>query len=465
MSADEDKRWKVGELARSTGLTVRALHHYDDIGLLVPSRRTTGGHRVYDARDVRRLYRVLALRRLGLRLDAISAVLDDGSVSLLEIVRRHLERVEREIEHQHRLRERLRRILEALQLSAEAPVEDYIDAVEAMAMIEIDVQDVVMRIPNHEADGQGQRSPREGHRVVLLKEHGGERILPIWIGAQEGDALVYERSGHTFSRPLTPDLTVSLLQASGTRVDRIVIESLHENTFFATVIIVAGGKSQEVDARPSDALNLAVRLRCPIFVASEVIDHAGVSSDGILQSRLSGQRDVDGGETLGAWQSVTPDLLRSLWRGAELEQGFTSEGQQVLSWAREKARALSHEYIRPEHILLGMLRDPDALAGRVLRSLDVTPESAYRLALRIESSGKELTEKEIALSPATKKLVELAFRVAVSLGPSDVGPEHMLLAMAHENSLVETGANPDQVREEVRRALTQSNTTDEAEPT
>jgi DNA-binding transcriptional MerR regulator len=179
----------VGELAGVTGLTVRALHHYDDVGLLVPSQRTSGGHRVYDARDVERLYRVLALRRLGLRLDEIASLLDDGGVSLLETVRRHLEQVERELAHQYRLRERLRRILAVLHRSAEPPVEDYLDAVEAMTMIEIDVQDVVMRVPGAKADTPVSRSPHEGSRVVLLREHDDERILPIWIGAHEGDAL------------------------------------------------------------------------------------------------------------------------------------------------------------------------------------------------------------------------------------------------------------------------------------
>lgn len=162
MTAEEDKRWKVGELAAATGLTVRALHHYDDVGLLVPSQRTAGGHRVYDARDAQRLYRILALRRLGFRLDEIAALLDDGGVSLLETVRRHLEQVERELEHQHRLRERLSQILEALQQSTQPPVDDYLDAVEAMTVIEIDVQDVIMRVPADEADSPAPRSAREG---------------------------------------------------------------------------------------------------------------------------------------------------------------------------------------------------------------------------------------------------------------------------------------------------------------
>jgi len=450
MRNDEDNRWKVGELAGVTGLTVRALHHYDDVGLLVPSQRTSGGHRVYDARDVERLYRVLALRRLGLRLDEIASLLDDGGVSLLETVRRHLEQVERELAHQHRLRERLRQILAVLHRSAEPPVEDYLDAVEAMTMIEIDVQDVVMRVPGD--DAPVSRSPREGNRVVLLREHDGERILPIWIGAHEGDALVFGRSGGKFPRPLGPDLTASLLRAGGVRVERVVIESLRENTYFATVIIASGGEMQEVDARPSDALNLAARLGVPVYAAPEVMDHAGIVSDEELSSRLrAGERREAG--TPGGWRSVTPDLLRSLWVDADPESPLTEQGRQVLSWAREEARALSHEHIEPEHILLGLLHDPDNPAGRVLESLGITMALARPRVQRIEGSSRELTDDEIALSPQAKKVVFLAVSVAVSLGPNDAGPEHILLAQARQNALLELGVHAERDREEDDRVL------------
>jgi DNA-binding transcriptional MerR regulator len=82
MADNEHTTWKIGELARATGLTVRTLHHYDEIGLLAPGRRTYGGHRLYTADDVRRLYRVVALRALGLSLDEVAAWLaraDRGS--------------------------------------------------------------------------------------------------------------------------------------------------------------------------------------------------------------------------------------------------------------------------------------------------------------------------------------------------------------------------------------------------
>jgi MerR family transcriptional regulator, thiopeptide resistance regulator len=81
--------WKVGALARATGLTVRALHHYDHIGLLSPSVRTTAGHRLYTAYDVARLYRINLLRSLGFPLDQIASVLGDPQWQLAAAVRQH----------------------------------------------------------------------------------------------------------------------------------------------------------------------------------------------------------------------------------------------------------------------------------------------------------------------------------------------------------------------------------------
>ncbi len=96
--SDSAKTWKVGELAQAAGLTVRALHHYDQLGLLVPSARSFAGYRLYNERDVRRLYRIVALRRLGLGLDVIATALDGDELDLGAIVARQLEVVERQQE-------------------------------------------------------------------------------------------------------------------------------------------------------------------------------------------------------------------------------------------------------------------------------------------------------------------------------------------------------------------------------
>lgn len=84
MTARQPTRWRIGQLAAATGVTVRSLHHYDEIRLLVPSERTTGGHRLYSETDVQRLYRILALRRLGFALAEIESVLNAGQPDLRE---------------------------------------------------------------------------------------------------------------------------------------------------------------------------------------------------------------------------------------------------------------------------------------------------------------------------------------------------------------------------------------------
>jgi len=290
MSDEGNKRWKVGDLAEETGLTVRALHHYHKLGLLVPSERTEAGHRLYAEGDVRRLYRILALRQVGLSLAEIASLLDGEDPGLTATVRRHLERVERDLEHGERLRRCLVHILDALERSLEPSVDHFIDAMEVMTMIQTTVEDVVIRVPSEDADDEVPE--RLGHetatkpRIVLLRERGGERILPIWTGFPEADYLAAHLAGQTGPRPLTSELMARLLEAAGTRVERVVIESLRENTYFATVTVTVGSESHDVDARPSDALNLAARMGAPVFVDHKVMDEHGVASLEDMESRI-----------------------------------------------------------------------------------------------------------------------------------------------------------------------------------
>jgi DNA-binding transcriptional MerR regulator len=129
-----DEQYRIGELAQAAGVTVRALHHYDRLGLLVPSERTHGGHRLYTAADVQRLYRLLALRELGFPLGEIGAVLDaDGA--LPGTVRRHLDHVERRLQQLEAVRRRLARLLAALDTGAQATT-PILEVMEAMSMFE-----------------------------------------------------------------------------------------------------------------------------------------------------------------------------------------------------------------------------------------------------------------------------------------------------------------------------------------
>jgi DNA-binding transcriptional MerR regulator len=125
---------RIGELAQHAGVTVRTLHHYDELGLLTPSERSHGGHRLYAAADVQRLYRLLALRGLGLPLEEIGPLLDRED-AVAETVRRHLARLEHQMDALGALRSKLTRLLDALDGGDESSTQ-FLEALEAMSMFE-----------------------------------------------------------------------------------------------------------------------------------------------------------------------------------------------------------------------------------------------------------------------------------------------------------------------------------------
>jgi uncharacterized protein len=112
--------------------------------------------------------------------------------------------------------------------------------------------------------------------VVILKEKMTDRYLPIWIGPSEANAIAMKIQGMTPERPITHDLITSTFSQLGISGSRIVITSLSEEVFFARLHLQQNDLQIDVDSRPSDAIALAVRFECPIFVAAEVLDRAGV---------------------------------------------------------------------------------------------------------------------------------------------------------------------------------------------
>lgn len=126
---------KVGQLAKRTGLTVRTLHHYDEIGLLSPAR-TSSGYRRYDESDVARLNRIVALRQLGIPLEEIGRCLDDAAYALPKVLRLRAVRLRSEIEEQRRLCRRLERLADRLDAAERVSVDEHLETIGAMTMIE-----------------------------------------------------------------------------------------------------------------------------------------------------------------------------------------------------------------------------------------------------------------------------------------------------------------------------------------
>jgi len=142
-----------------------------------------------------------------------------------------------------------------------------------------------------------------------------------------------------------------------------------------------------------------------------------------------------------------------------LFERFTERARQVVVLAQEEARTLKHNYIGTEHILLGLLREEEGLAARVLESLDITVERVRAQVVRIVGSGEEVTSGQIPFTPRAKKVLELALREALSLGHNYIGTEHILLGLVRENEgvaariLLDFDADSDKIRNEVIRML------------
>jgi uncharacterized protein len=116
--------------------------------------------------------------------------------------------------------------------------------------------------------------------VVILKEQGGERTLPIWIGAAEANAIATELRGEKPARPMTHDLFKQLLGGLGGELKRVTITALRERTYLAELLVYRGEQIIEVDARPSDSIAIALRLDAPIFAAEELLDQSGSTEPG-----------------------------------------------------------------------------------------------------------------------------------------------------------------------------------------
>jgi uncharacterized protein len=130
---------------------------------------------------------------------------------------------------------------------------------------------VEMELVSVEAPERPTRTP-----VVILREQSGKRrVLPIFIGTPEAQAIALSMQNIETPRPMTHDLMKVLLEQAGAHVERITVTELRDGTFYAEIVLTSAGEVRTVSSRPSDAIALAVRVDCPIFAEEEVLDEAG----------------------------------------------------------------------------------------------------------------------------------------------------------------------------------------------
>lgn len=128
--------------------------------------------------------------------------------------------------------------------------------------------------------------------IIVLRNHDGKKILPIWVGIFEAQAILFALEGITPPRPLTHDLLKSVIEGIGAGIDKIIINALQDNTYFAKVYIRFNGTSIDVDSRPSDAIALALRTASPIFVTDPVISTVNMPSHPIDDEEVRKFKDA-----------------------------------------------------------------------------------------------------------------------------------------------------------------------------
>lgn len=226
----------VGQLAKRTGLTVRALHHYDSIGLLTPSARSDSGYRLYQRDDIARLHQIQALRRLGLSLADIGTFLSRPDVSVSQIVARQLAALERQIEQATALRGQLAQLQRQLEHGIEPGLADWLSTLELMNMYDnYFTKEELARLPYFHADGARRREWQTliAQAAALMARRtppGDEAALKLaqqWLAMSErdtgGDAGLALRLGAMLEREpsarqesgITPEIEAYVKQAAG----------------------------------------------------------------------------------------------------------------------------------------------------------------------------------------------------------------------------------------------------------
>jgi len=141
--------------------------------------------------------------------------------------------------------------------------------------------------------------------VVILQEQGGDRVLPIWIGPAEASAIAMELAGMKFARPLTHDLLKLVIVGLGADLRKVIITQVKENTYYAELHIYRGDAVVNIDARPSDSIAVALRLKAPIFTSDELLENTTIDTSELASE--GGPQALDADALKNYLQNLDPE--------------------------------------------------------------------------------------------------------------------------------------------------------------
>src|SRR5215470_14769527 len=250
----------IGEFSKRSNLTIHQLRHYHEVGLLEPRRvDSESGYRYYSPLQVQTAELIAILRSLDLPLSEIRELLQNPSrANVSAVLDRHRQRLEARFSEASTRLQTLAHLLKEgqLRMQLELPRE----------VTQVRVDGVRVHVPT-------------GQHAVILVDEEEERHLSIWIGMAEATAIATRMQRATPERPLTHDLLATCLTTAGLNVRRVTVWCPAERPqlYLAAMELVSDTVSELIDARPSDAINVALRTGAPIFVANQTLAAAGVS--------------------------------------------------------------------------------------------------------------------------------------------------------------------------------------------
>jgi uncharacterized protein len=142
--------------------------------------------------------------------------------------------------------------------------------------------------------------------VVILQEQNGERVLPIWIGPAEASAIAMELAGMKFARPLTHDLLKQVIVGLGADLRKVIITQVKDNTYYAELHIYRGDAVINIDARPSDSIAVALRLKAPIFTSDELLENTTIDTSELTTTE-TGPQPLDEDALKNYLQNLDPE--------------------------------------------------------------------------------------------------------------------------------------------------------------
>jgi RNA polymerase sigma factor (sigma-70 family) len=289
--------------------------------------------------------------------------------------------------------------------------------------------------------------------VLYLLDTDSARVLPIWIGPHEGWQIAAYLQGETPLRPLTFQFMATTLEKAGIALEEVRVEELKEITYYAVAKVRNGKHVYEIDARPSDAIGLALYLDSPILVADELITQVGQALP----------QPFDETQWVAAEQQRRNDsqrLTREWKQKLEEDPAFVAaDAKAVLLQAFAIAQAMNHNYIGTEHLLLGLLADANQPVAQLLQHNGIDQAGVTAEFDRLIGRGAPPLAVEPVMVPRVAEVLFMAHTEASRRGQQPANAFHLLLGLLGEGRgmairiLRTLGVDPAQLRKQTLAAI------------